>query len=185
MIKVDNVDVYGFEAAIIRFEMSFADKSIKIDNNVFMDILEAFNSAKLNLKARHECEVCNLCLDWENNSVTGVITLLDGLSTDEFKIGNHLRGVSQYLCKKWPDKYKKVGSRLFNYRRITGDKLKRKDLEDAIVSLFLQLGKDFMSTMIPLVEKAYDVIPDLSNEDINAMFDKGAKEVVKALTVSQ
>lgn len=29
---------------IIRFEMSFADKSMKIDNNVFMDILEAFNS---------------------------------------------------------------------------------------------------------------------------------------------
>lgn len=28
----------------IRFEMSFADKSIKIDNNAFMDILEAFNS---------------------------------------------------------------------------------------------------------------------------------------------
>lgn len=119
----------------IRFEMSFADKSIKIDNNVFMDILVAFNSAKLNLKARHECKVHNLWLDWEHNSVTGVITLPDGLSTDEFKIGYHLKGVSQYLCKKWPDKYKKVGNRLFNYRRITGDKLKRKDLEDTIDSI--------------------------------------------------
>ena len=169
----------------IRFEMSFADKSIKIDNNVFMDILEAFNSAKLNLKARHECEVYNLWLDWEHNSVTGVITLPDGLSTDEFKIGYHLRGVSKYLCKKWPDKYKKVGNRLFNYRRITGYKLKRKDLEDTIASLFLQLGKDFMSKMIPLVEKAYDDMPDLSNEDLDAMCDKGVKEMVKALTVSQ
>ena len=169
----------------IRFEMSFADKSIKIDNNVFMDILEAFNSAKLNLKARHKCEVYNLRLDMVRNSVTGVITLPDGLSTDEFKIGYHLKGVSQYLCKKWPDKYRKVGSRLFNYRRITGDKLKRKDLEDTIASLFLQLGKEFMSEMIPLVEKAHDDMPDLSNEDINAMCDKAKKEMVKALIVSQ
>lgn len=170
---------------MIRFEMSFADESIKIDNNVFMDILEAFNSAKLNLKARHECEVYNLCLDMVRNSVTGEITLPDGLSTDEFKIGNHLKGVSWYLCKKWPDKYKKVGSRLFNYRRITGDKLKRKDLEDMIASLFLQIGKDFISKMTPLVEKACDDMPDLSIEDLNAMYDKGVKEMIKALTVSQ
>lgn len=170
---------------IIRFEMSFADKSMKIDNNVFMDILEAFNSAKLNLKARYECEVYNLRLDMVRNSVTGVIMLPDGLSTDEFKIGIHLKGVSQYLCKKWPDIYRKVGSRLFNYRRITGDKLKRKDLEDTIASLFLQLGKDFMSKMIPLLEKAYDDMPDLSKEDFNAMWDKGVKEMIKALIVSQ
>lgn len=150
----------------IRFEMSFADKSIKIDNNAFMDILEAFNSAKLNLKARHECEVHNLCLDQMRNNVTGVITLLDGLSMDEFKIGYHLRGVSLYLCKKWPDKYRKVGNRLFNYIRIDNGNPELYDFENQMIIICNEIAKEFMGKANAIIEKTVKNNPNLTSEEL-------------------
>ena len=89
----------------------------KIDDDFFKDIEEAVLYTSHNLALRHNCTVTTPLQRTECLPDRAVrlylLTESEDITIDN--MGRHLRGISAYLLKKWPDKYNKYkrGTRLF------------------------------------------------------------------------
>jgi len=79
------------------------------------EIVAAVNFANINLISRHDVHITYIDEDDHNRGLVLTVLIPDDIS-DTFSVGNHLRGISQYLLKKYP-KYKEllVGKRLLSY----------------------------------------------------------------------
>ncbi len=79
------------------------------------EILAAVNFANINLISRHDVHITYIDEDDCHRGLVLTVLIPDDIS-DTFSVGNHLRGISQYLLKNYP-KYKDllVGKRLFSY----------------------------------------------------------------------
>lgn len=103
-------------------EITFARPGALFNNTErLLDLKEAINNANRNLYFRHKVM---LSLDHkvtEFGSVYVTLVFYEGSNPNEFKIGNHLRGIARYLIKKNPDFYNKlkVGNRLLCFRPIS------------------------------------------------------------------
>ena len=92
----------------------FADTKLKAFD-CFDDIWQAARFTQHNLYYRHGI-VINRPIVTENNFVTMTMRVPNHLISS-FSTGRHLRGISAYLLRKHPDKYKPhlVGTRLLYY----------------------------------------------------------------------
>lgn len=79
------------------------------------DILEAIDFASRNLYAKHGIHILDVNVGDIYDTVL-TVSVPDDIS-DSFSVGNHLRGISQYLLKNYPE-YKDflVGKRLLSYK---------------------------------------------------------------------
>lgn len=94
--------------------IEFAKPDVKACNH-FYDIRRAAKNAADNLASRHDVFVVEIFIDAGNNVI---ITLrMPEEKAENFAIGNHLRGISNYLLRNYGDIYKRylVGRRLLNY----------------------------------------------------------------------
>ena len=99
---------------LIRVE--FADPRIRAIDHID-DLCEAVEHAKWNLHTRHHIEIQPPRKVGDN--------VLIGISIPDmfpgiFRVGNHLRGVSKYLLRTYPERYSnfRIGTRLLYYIEI-------------------------------------------------------------------
>lgn len=91
-------------------------------------ILEAIDFAGRNLYARHGIHILDVNVGDIYDTVL-TVSVPDDIS-DSFSVGNHLRGISQYLLKNYPE-YKDflVGKRLLSYKV-----LPEKNIEKVVIN---------------------------------------------------
>lgn len=91
-------------------------------------ILEAIDFAGRNLYARHGIHILDVNVGDIYDTVL-TVSVPDDIS-DSFSVGNHLRGISQYLLKNHPE-YKDflVGKRLLSYKV-----LPEKNIEKVVIN---------------------------------------------------
>lgn len=79
------------------------------------EIVEAIEFASKNLFAKHGVHILNIDINDDNDTIL-MLSIPDDIA-GSFSVGNHLRGISQYLLKNYP-KYKDflVGKRLLSYK---------------------------------------------------------------------
>lgn len=79
------------------------------------EIVEAIEFASKNLFAKHGVHILNIDINDDNDTIL-MLFIPDDIA-GSFSVGNHLRGISQYLLKNYP-KYKEllVGKRLLSYK---------------------------------------------------------------------
>jgi len=106
-------------------QIEFADPRIKAIDYIH-DIREAAKNAGLNLYSRYDVQLQYPRPDGDR--VVVEIKIPDD-KADDFKIGNHLRGISNYLLSRWNDRYHPylIGNRLLYYNEI--DELDSKESE--------------------------------------------------------
>lgn len=101
---------------IKRIQIEFADPGIKAIDHI-QDIRKAAESAGLNLYSRYKVQLQYPMPDGDR--VVVEIKIPED-KADTFAIGNHLRGISNYLLSKWNDRYHQylIGKRLLNYNEL-------------------------------------------------------------------
>ena len=99
-----------------RIQIEFADPAIRAIDHI-QDIRKAAENAGLNLYSRYNVQLQYPMPDGER--VVVEIKIPEEIA-DTFAIGNHLRGISNYLLSKWNDRYHQyfIGKRLLNYNEL-------------------------------------------------------------------
>ena len=110
-----------------KIQIEFADLRIRAIDHI-QDIRKAAEYAGLNLYSRHEVQL-QYPMPTAEDTVVVEIKIPDK-DADSFRVGNHLRGISQYLLKKNGDYYQQylVGNRLLNYLVVTDSNVKPEGL---------------------------------------------------------
>lgn len=106
------------------------------------EIVGAIEFASKNLFAKHGVHILDIDINDDNNTIL-ILSIPDDIA-DSFSVGNHLRGISQYLLKNHPE-YKEllVGKRLLSYKVIP-------EMKD-IVEKEIVVNKDFIDiSKVPL-----------------------------------
>lgn len=105
-----------------RVQIEFADPAIKAIDYI-SDIRKAAENAGLNLFSRYNVQLQYPMPD--RDRVIVEIKIPEEIA-DGFAIGNHLRGISNFLLSKWSDRYQKylIGKRLLIYNVLDGSDLK-------------------------------------------------------------
>ena len=105
-----------------RIQIEFADPAIRAIDHI-QDIRKAAENAGLNLYSRYNVQLQYPMPDGDR--VVVEIKIPEEIA-ETFAIGNHLRGISNYLLSKWNDRYHQylIGKRLLNYNEL-GDSDKR------------------------------------------------------------
>ncbi|MBR2806883.1 MAG: hypothetical protein IKE18_08935 [Oscillospiraceae bacterium] len=95
-------------------QLEFADSGIKAIDHI-QDIRDAVSNAELNLYSRYNVRI-GVPMPTADNKVVVEIRIPEDI-VGTFAIGNHLRGVSNYLLTRYRGRYQKylVGKRLLNY----------------------------------------------------------------------
>lgn len=92
----------------------FANLALKMDGDAMREDFEnAVSHARQNLLFRHRIDIC-----LERFDVTACVKLLSSKELDDFSVGNHLRGIADYLIKHGTAvdyKQYRVGNRLLYY----------------------------------------------------------------------
>lgn len=119
-------------------QLEFADPSIRAIDHI-QDIRKAAEKAGLNLFSRYEV-MLQYPMPTTDNRVVVEIRIPEKIEKT-FAVGNHLRGISNYLLSQCGDRYQQhlVGKRLLNYIEVSGDNLESSapamvDRLEAIVS---------------------------------------------------
>lgn len=119
-------------------QLEFADPSIRAIDHI-QDIRKAAEKAGLNLFSRYEV-MLQCPMPTTDNRVVVEIRIPEKIEKT-FAVGNHLRGISNYLLSQCGDRYQQhlVGKRLLNYIEVSGDNLESSapamvDRLEAIVS---------------------------------------------------
>ena len=99
-----------------RIQIEFADPAIRAIDHI-QDIRKAAENAGLNLYSRYNVQLQYPMPDGDR--VVVEIKIPEEIA-DTFAIGNHLRGLSNYLLSKWNDRYHQylIGKRLLNYNEL-------------------------------------------------------------------
>lgn len=99
-----------------RIQIEFADPAIRAIDHI-QDIRKAAENAGLNLFSRYNVQLQYPMPDGDR--VVVEIKIPEEIA-DTFAIGNHLRGISNYLLSKWNDRYHQylIGKRLLNYNEL-------------------------------------------------------------------
>lgn len=99
-----------------RIQIEFADPAIKAIDHI-QDIRKAAENAGLNLYSRYDVQLQYPMPDGDR--VVVEIKIPEEIA-GTFAIGNHLRGISNYLLSKWNDRYHQylIGKRLLNYNEL-------------------------------------------------------------------
>ena len=97
----------------ILVQIDFANRTIRAIDSI-SDIRNAVSYANVNLQLRHG--VTLQCLAPVDENVIVEVRVPDE-KVDNFSVGPHLRGISQYLLKTYGDKYRSyvVGKRFLQY----------------------------------------------------------------------
>lgn len=100
-----------------KIRIEFADPSIRAIDNI-QDIRKAAENAGLNLFSRYRVQLQYPMPDGDR--VVLEIKIPDEIA-ETFAVGNHLRGISNFLLSKYGDRYQPylVGKRLLNYTEVT------------------------------------------------------------------
>lgn len=110
-------------------ELSFANRKYEIKDYI-LDITNAIEHAKCNLLSRFGVKLEG---PYVNDAPYCFIYVYipEGM---EFSFGNRLRGISYYLLKQWPEKYKEmlIGKRLLYYTEVTFKEFNTGDCIDCI-----------------------------------------------------
>ena len=98
-------------------QIEFADPSIRAIDHI-QYIRDAAHSAGMNLFSRYDVQL-DYPMPYGDRVIVEIripVEIADG-----FAVGNHLRGMSDYLLKRSPDIYKdkQVGKRLLNYVEVS------------------------------------------------------------------
>lgn len=101
-----------------KIQLEFADPSIRAIDYI-QDIRKAAENAGLNLFARYDVQL-QYPMPTVDDRVVVEIYIPDEIA-DTFAVGNHLRGISNYLLSRYGDRYQKflVGKRLLNYIEVS------------------------------------------------------------------
>lgn len=99
-----------------RIQIEFADPGIRAIDHI-QDIRKAAENAGLNLYSRYNVQLQYPMPDGDR--VVVEIKIPEEIAVT-FKIGNHLRGISNFLLSTWNDRYHPylVGKRLLNYNEL-------------------------------------------------------------------
>lgn len=99
-----------------RIHIEFADPGIKAIDHI-QDIRKAAENAGLNLYSRYNVQLQYPMPDGDR--VVVEIKIPDEIA-ETFAIGNHLRGISNFLLTRWNDRYHPylIGKRLLNYNEL-------------------------------------------------------------------
>ena len=98
-------------------QIEFADSSIKAIDAIH-DIIEGVKSASLNLYSRHGVRICHPMICGKDKVV--VEMKIPEEIIDNFSIGPHLKGISNYLLKNCNGRYSqyRIGKRLLKYTEV-------------------------------------------------------------------
>lgn len=109
-----------------RIQIEFADLAIKATDHIH-DIRKAAENASLNLFSRYDVQLQYPMPDGDR--VVVEIKIPEEIA-DTFAIGNHLRGISNYLLSKWNERYHQylIGKRLLIYNELDEEDKKESDL---------------------------------------------------------
>lgn len=101
-----------------KIQLEFADPCIRAINYI-QDIRKAAENAGLNLYSRYDVQL-QYPMPTADDKVVVEIKIPDEI-VDTFAVGNHLRGISNYLLSRCGDRYQKflVGKRLLNYVEVS------------------------------------------------------------------
>jgi len=101
-----------------RIQLEFADPSVRAIDYI-QDIRKAAESAGLNLYSRYDVQL-QYPMPTADDKVVVEIKIPDEIA-DTFAVGNHLRGISNYLLSRCGDRYQRflVGKRLLNYVEVS------------------------------------------------------------------
>ena len=97
-----------------RIQLEFANPSVSAINYI-QDIRKAAENAGLNLYSRYDVQL-QCPMPTADDKVVVEIKIPDEIA-ETFAVGNHLRGISNYLLNRCGERYQKflVGKRLLNY----------------------------------------------------------------------
>ncbi len=97
-----------------RIQLEFADPSVRAIDYI-QDIRRAAENAGLNLYSRYNVQL-QYPMPTADDRVVVEIKIPDEIA-ETFAVGNHLRGISNYLLNRYGDRYQRflVGKRLLNY----------------------------------------------------------------------
>lgn len=97
-----------------RIQLEFADPSVRAID-CLQDIRKAAENAGLNLYSRYNVQL-QYPMPTTDDKVVVEIKIPDEI-VETFAVGNHLRGISNYLLNRCEDRYQNflVGKRLLNY----------------------------------------------------------------------
>lgn len=134
-------------------QIEFANPSIKAMGCI-KDIREAATNASINLKDRYDVVLHSpkLCT---NAKVYVEIDIPEAIES-KFAIGNHLRGISTYLLKKYGDKYNQYldGKRLLHFIDATDLNISDESFANQTVEDMVLLAKKIVDSDPSM----YDVI---------------------------
>ncbi len=101
-----------------KIQLEFADPSVRAIDYI-QDIRKAAENAGLNLYSRYDVQL-QYPMPTADDKVVVEIKIPDEI-VDTFAMGNHLRGISNYLLNRCGDRYQKflVGKRLLNYVEVS------------------------------------------------------------------
>ena len=101
-----------------KIQLEFADPGVKAIDHI-QDIRKAAENAGLNLYSRYDVQL-QYPMPTADDRVVVEIRIPDEI-VDTFAVGNHLRGISNYLLGRCGDRYQKylVGKRLLNYVEVS------------------------------------------------------------------
>jgi len=104
---------------IKKVQIEFADSSIRAIDHI-QDIRKAAENAGLNLFSRYDVQLQYPMPDGDR--VVVEIMIPDEIA-ETFAVGNHLRGISNFLLNRCGDRYQPylVGKRLLNYTEVKED----------------------------------------------------------------
>ena len=105
-----------------KIQLEFADPNIQAIDYI-QDIRKAVENAGLNLFSRYNVRL-QYPMPTSDNKVVAEILIPEDI-VETFAIGNHLRGISNYLLSRCGDRYQRylVGKRLLYYTEITDHNL--------------------------------------------------------------
>lgn len=97
-----------------KIQLEFADPSVRAIDYI-QDIRKAAESAGLNLYSRYDVQL-QYPMPTADDRVVVEIKIPEEI-VETFAVGNHLRGISNYLLNRCGNRYQKflVGKRLLNY----------------------------------------------------------------------
>lgn len=97
-----------------KIQLEFADPSVRAIDYI-QDIRKAAESAGLNLYSRYDVQL-QCPMPTADDRVVVEIKIPEEI-VETFAVGNHLRGISNYLLNRCGNRYQKflVGKRLLNY----------------------------------------------------------------------
>ena len=101
-----------------KIQLEFADPSVRAIDHI-QDIRKAAENAGLNLYSRYDVQL-QYPMPTADDKVVVEIKIPDEI-VETFAVGNHLRGISNYLLSRCGDRYQKflVGKRLLNYIEVS------------------------------------------------------------------